>query len=95
MTGVIVVTCAVQVSAVVVAGIKLVGIPQPKPMYLFSPNFQGMFTSRGSRADLGFGRYQATAVAIATLLRFFGLKLCGCSTAQTPAYIFTQLSGYV
>ena len=35
----------------VAAGIKLVGVPKPKPMHGFSPNFQGMFTPRGSRAD--------------------------------------------
>ena len=27
------------------------GLPQPKPMHRFLPNFQGMFTPRGSRAD--------------------------------------------
>ena len=48
--GVIVVPCAVRVVAVV-AGIKLVGVPQPKPLYEFLPNFQDMFTPRGSRAD--------------------------------------------
>ena len=32
-------------------GIKLVGVPQPKPMHRFSPNFQDIFTPRGSRAD--------------------------------------------
>ena len=32
-------------------GIKPVGVPQPKPLHGFSPNFQGMFTPRGSRAD--------------------------------------------
>ena len=48
--GVIVVTCAVQA-----AGIKLVGVPQPKPMHGFPPNFQGMFTPRGSRADYVLG----------------------------------------
>ena len=29
--------------------------------------------------------YLATTDAIVTHLRFFGLKLCGCSTAKTPA----------
>ena len=46
--GVIVVPCAVRATAV---GIKLVGVPQPKLVHRFSPNFQGMFTVRGSRAD--------------------------------------------
>ena len=27
--------------------VKLVAVPQPKPMNGFSPNFQGMFTTRG------------------------------------------------
>ena len=32
-------------------GIKLVGVVQTKPLPKFSPNFQGMFTLRGYRAD--------------------------------------------
>ena len=47
--GVIVVPCAVWAAAA--AGIKLVGVPQPKPLHGFSPNFQGMFIPRGSRVD--------------------------------------------
>ena len=35
-------------------GLKVCGVPKPKPMHRFSPNFQGMFTPRGSRADLVF-----------------------------------------
>ena len=31
--------------------LMFVGVPQPKPMHGFSPNFQGMFTPRGSRAQ--------------------------------------------
>ena len=31
--------------------LKFVGVPQPKPLHEFSPNFQDMFTPRGSRAD--------------------------------------------
>ena len=51
--GVIVVLCAVRaaVALAAAAGIKLVGVPQPKPMHEFSPNFQGMFTPRGCRGD--------------------------------------------
>ena len=30
---------------------KFVGVPQPKPMHGFSPNFQDMLTETGSRAD--------------------------------------------
>ena len=46
--GVIVVPRTVRAAA---AGIKLVGVPQPKHLHRFSPNFQGMFTPRGSRTD--------------------------------------------
>ena len=35
-------------------GGKVVGVPQPKPMHGFSPNFH-MFTPTGSRVGLGFG----------------------------------------
>ena len=38
-------------AAVAAAGMNFVGVPQPKPLHGFLPNFQGMFTSRGSRAD--------------------------------------------
>ena len=48
--GVIVIPCAVWAAAALV-GIKLVDVPQPKPMQGFSPNFQDMFTQRRSRAD--------------------------------------------
>ena len=57
------------------------GVPQPKPLYGFSPNFQNMFTPSGYRADLSFEGYPATTVAMATLLGFSGFKVCGCSTA--------------
>ena len=32
-------------------GLTFVDVPQPKPMYGFSPNFQGMLTKTGSRAE--------------------------------------------
>ena len=32
-----------------------VGVPQPKPLHRFSPNFQDMFVPRGSRADYVLG----------------------------------------
>ena len=41
----------VPVAAVTVAGIKLVGVPQPKPIHEFLPNFQNLFIPRGSRSD--------------------------------------------
>ena len=47
----VVVPCAIQATA----GTKLVGVPQPKPMHRFSPYVQGMFTPRGSRAELVLG----------------------------------------
>ena len=31
------------------------GVPQPKPLHGFSPNFQGMLTPRGFRADYVLG----------------------------------------
>ena len=31
--------------------LKFAGVPQPKPLHGFSPNFQDVFTPRGSRAD--------------------------------------------
>ena len=62
------------------AGIKLVGVSQPNG---FSPDFQGMFTPRGSRSDKVFfwGGYPVTTVAMATLLRFSSLKIYGYATA--------------
>ena len=51
------------------------GVPQPKPMYGFSPNFQGMFIPRGSRTD--FGGYLATTVAMATFEHFGVLTFVG------------------
>ena len=41
--------------AAAAAGIKLVGVPQPQPLHRFLPNFQGMFTPRGSRAGKVLG----------------------------------------
>ena len=57
------------------------GVPQTKPLHRFTPNFQGMFIPKESRADLVFWGYPDTTVAMATLLKFFGLKDCGCFTA--------------
>ena len=31
--------------------LKFVGVPQPKPLHGFSPNFQDMFAPSGSRVD--------------------------------------------
>ena len=36
------------------------------------------------------GGYLSPAVAMAILLQFGGFKLCGCSTANTKAQIFTN-----
>ena len=35
--------------------LKFVGVPQTIPLHRFSPNFQGMFTPRASRADKVLG----------------------------------------
>ena len=37
----------------------------------------------------------ATTVAKGTLLRFLGVKVRGCSTVKTYAWLFTKFSGYV
>ena len=42
-----------------------------------------------------FWAYPVTSVAMTTLLRFLGLKLCGCSTAKTQAWIFTKFPEYL
>ena len=70
-------------------GIKLVGVPQPKPMHRFSPYFQGMFTPRGSRAD--FRGY--LAVAMATLLRFFWSLNLWVFHSLNPCMDFHQIFG--
>ena len=60
--------------------LKFVGGQQTKPLHGFSPNFQDMFTPRGSTADYFFRGYPAITVAMVTLLRFSGLKVFGWST---------------
>ena len=50
---------------------KFVGVPQPKPLHGFSPNFQDMFTPRGSRADYVLGGYPA--FNIFQVLKFVGV----------------------
>ena len=59
-TGVVFILCAIHLVAV--SSIKFVGVPQPKPMHGFSPNFQAMFNQRESRADSVYGEYLAMAV---------------------------------
>ena len=56
------------------AGINLVGVPQPKPLHGFSPNF-----IKEDLELIRFWGYPVITVAMATLLRFSNLKLCGCS----------------
>ena len=75
-----VIHCAIQAEA----GIKFVGVPQPKPLHGFSPNFQGMFTPRGSRADLAF-RQQLLPWQH---LRFSSLKFMGVPQTK-PLYGFS------
>ena len=43
-----IVPCAIRAAAV---GITFVGVPEPKPMHGFSPNFQHTLTLIGPRAD--------------------------------------------
>ena len=45
------VTTVAMATLLNLSGLKIVGVSQTKPLHRFSPNFQGMFTSRGSRAD--------------------------------------------
>ena len=58
----------------VAVGIKLVGVPQPKRMHRFSPNFLVMFTPRGSNLDhlklIRFGGYLSSNI----IKSFFGFK---------------------
>ena len=69
-----------QATAAAAAGIKLVGVPQPKPMNGFSPNFQDMFTPRGSRAESVLG-VSDNNCSHGNTFKILGLKVCGCSTA--------------
>ena len=59
--------------------LKLMAVPQPEPTHRFSPNFQGMLLQEYLEV-ISLERYPVTTVAMAILLRFFGLKVCGCST---------------
>ena len=53
------------------AGIKFLSVPQPKPMHGVLPNFQDMFAQRETKL-IRFWGYLTTAVAIATLISFWG-----------------------
>ena len=79
MPGVMDVPCAVRAAVTAAAGIKLVGVPQPKPLHEFSPNFQGCLPQDDLELIRYWG-YLVTTVAMGTRLRFLGLKLCGYST---------------
>ena len=57
-------------------------------MHGFSPYFQVIFTSRASRADLGFWGYPPTNVAMSTVLRFFSVNVCGVPQ-PTPMHGFS------
>ena len=66
------------------------GVPQLEPRHGFSPNFQGMFIPRGSRADYVFGGYPVITVAMATLFKIFQfLKFVGASQPK-PLHGFLQ-----
>ena len=73
-------------------GLKSMGVPQPQPVHGFSPNFQDMFTPRGSRADCFLGGYLATTVAMDTLVRF----LCHqhlCCVAYRDSFVLSFCGG--
>ena len=55
------------------AGIKIVGVPQSKPIHGLSPNFQDMFMFEDLEL-IRFWRYLETNVAMATHLRCMGLQ---------------------
>ena len=44
--------------------LKIVGVPQPKPIHGFSPNFHNILTERGSSADLVLGGIWQQLMAI-------------------------------
>ena len=77
LAGVIAMHCAVRAA---LADIQLLGVPQPKPMHEFSPNFQGMFSPIGSRVDYVLG-VSGNNCCHGNTFKIFGLKVCGCSTA--------------
>ena len=64
------------------------------PFTDFHQIFRGCLTQEDLKL-IRFWWHPVTTVAMGTLLRFSGLKVCGCSTALTPAWIFTKFSGYV
>ena len=73
--GVIVVPCAVHAVVATAVGIKLLGVAQLKPMHRFSPNFTVCLVL------IRFWQYLATTIAMVILIKFLGLKVCGCCTA--------------
>ena len=73
MPGDIVVPCAIR--AVLAVGIKLVSVPQPKPMkWRIFTKFSGYVYRQEDLELIRFWGEMAT-------LRFLGLQVCGCSTA--------------
>ena len=50
------------------------GVPQPKPLHRFSPNFQDICLSQEDLEMIMFWRYPVPTVAMATLLNFGVLK---------------------
>ena len=72
--GVIVITCAVRVVAVLAAGINLVGVPQTKPMQRFPPNFRNILTTYWSRVDLVFSSNRQQLLPWQHFFRSLGLK---------------------
>ena len=60
------------------SGLKFVGVLQTKLLHSFSSNFRVCLPQEDLEL-IRFSGYPLTTVAMATLLRFSGLKHCGCS----------------
>ena len=58
--------------------LKFVGVPQSKPMNEFDQIFW-ICLPKGDLEVISILGYLATTVAVATLLRFLGFNVCGCS----------------
>ena len=68
------------------------GVPQPEPLHGFSPNFQDMFTSRGSTADLVLVGIRLPLLPWQHFKDFRVLKFVGVRQTKAPAHDFTNFS---
>ena len=78
----------------VVVDIKLVVVPQPKPLHRFTQNFQDILPLVDLEVIRFWGEYGKNCF-VGNTLGFLSLKVCGCFTTLTSAWIFTKFSGYV